>query len=119
LKQVDYNGKFEYSKKVEVTVIPNVFSLEQNFPNPFNPSTKINYTLPFDSKVTLEIYNITGKKIGQLVNEEQSAGYYSVDFNSSSFNKRFVSGVYFYRINATNKIDGTNFSSIKKMILLK
>jgi len=119
LKQVDYNGKFEYSKKVEVTVIPNVFSLEQNFPNPFNPSTKINYTLPFDSKVTLEIYNITGKKIGQLVNEEQSAGYYSVDFNSSSFNKSFVSGVYFYRINATNKIDGTNFSSIKKMILLK
>jgi cytochrome c peroxidase len=119
LKQVDYNGKFEYSQKVEVTVIPNVFSLEQNFPNPFNPSTKINYTLPFDSKVTLEIYNITGKKIGQLVNEEQSAGYYSVDFNSSSFNKRFVSGVYFYRINATNKIDGTNFSLIKKMILLK
>jgi hypothetical protein len=99
--------------------IPVQFTLEQNFPNPFNPSTKISYNLPNDSKVTLEVYNIIGNKIAQLVNEEQLAGYYSVNFNSSSINRNISSGVYFYRIIAVDKTTGNNFSSIKKMILLK
>jgi hypothetical protein len=99
--------------------IPVQFTLEQNFPNPFNPSTKISYNLPYDSKVSLDVYNIIGNRIAQLVNEEQVAGYYSVNFNSSSINKDISSGVYFYRITAVDKTTGNNFSSIKKMILLK
>jgi hypothetical protein len=91
------------------------YSLSQNYPNPFNPSTTINYNLPFDSKVTLEVYNIKGERISQLVNKEQSAGYYSIDFGSS----KLSSGVYFYKITAVDKATGKNFSSIKKMILLK
>jgi hypothetical protein len=98
---------------------PVQFLLGQNYPNPFNPSTKIDYNLPFDSKVSLEVYNIIGNRIAQLVNKEQLAGYYSVDFNLSSFNREISSGVYFYRITAVDKTTGNNFSSIKKMILLK
>ena len=99
--------------------IPAEFTLEQNYPNPFNPSTKINYNLPYSSKVTLEVYNVIGMKIGELVNQEQAAGYYTVDFNSTSLNKTISSGVYFYRINAVGSNTGNSFSSIKKMILLK
>jgi len=99
--------------------IPVKFTLEQNFPNPFNPSTKIKYNLPVDSKVTLEIYNVIGMRIGQLVNADQSAGSYSVNFNSSSLNRNISSGVYFYKLTAVGKATGNNFSSIKKMILLK
>ena len=116
LKMIDNDGTFEYSKVIETEVTtPKNFELSQNFPNPWNPSTKINYNLPFDSKVTLEVYNITGERISQLVNEEQSAGYYSVDFGSS----KLSSGVYFYRITALDKVIGNNFSAIKKMILIK
>ena len=96
-----------------------VAKLEQNYPNPFNPSTKINYTIPVDSKVTLDVYNIIGNRISQMVNEDQSAGSYSVNFNSSSLNKNVSSGVYFYKLTAVSKISGNDFSSIKKMILLK
>jgi hypothetical protein len=120
LKMIDNDGSFEYSKVVEAEITtPKIFELSQNYPNPFNPSTKINYNIPFDSKVTLEVYNVTGERIGLLVNEEQSAGYYSVDFNSSLINRSLSSGVYFYRITAINKVMANNFSSIKKMILIK
>ncbi len=97
--------------------IPGQFFLAQNFPNPFNPSTKIKYNLPVDSRVTLEILNVIGKRVSQLVNAEQSAGSYSVDFNSN--NKNITSGVYFYKLTAVGNSAGHNFSSIKKMILLK
>ena len=120
LKMIDNDGSFEFSKIIETIVdLPKNFELSQNYPNPFNPSTRINYTLPFDSKITLEVYNIAGQKLGQLVNEEKSAGYYSLDFNSSSLNKNISSGIYFYRITAVDKATGNNFSLIKKMILLK
>jgi hypothetical protein len=116
LKMIDYDGSFEYSKVIETEVsIPKNFDLSQNYPNPFNPSTRINYSLPLDSKVTLEIYSITGVIITQLVNEDQSAGYYSVDFNAS----KLSSGIYFYRITNVDKASGNNYSAIKKMILLK
>jgi len=95
--------------------IVNGYSLSQNYPNPFNPSTRISYSLPSDSRVTLEVYNITGNRISQLVNQEQPAGNYSVDFGSS----KLSSGIYFYRITAVNKATGNNFLAIKKMILLK
>lgn len=120
LKMVDNNGSFQYSNVVNIDVTqPKEFELSQNYPNPFNPSTRINYTLPFDARVTLEIYNITGIRIAQLVNEEKPAGFYSIDFNSSLIDKSISSGVYLYRITAVNKIDGTNFTQVKKMVLLK
>jgi hypothetical protein len=116
LKMVDNDGTFEYSKIIETEVTaPKNFDLSQNYPNPFNPQTKINYTLPFESKVTLEVYNITGERITELVNEEQPAGYYSVDFGAS----KLSSGVYIYRLVASDKATGNNFSSVKKMMLLK
>jgi hypothetical protein len=116
LKMIDNDGSFQYSQIVEIEVsVPKNFGLSQNYPNPFNPSTKINYDLASDSKVTLEVYSITGERIAQLVNENQSAGFYSVNF----MNKNISSGVYFYRINATNNATGSQFSSMKKMILLK
>jgi hypothetical protein len=116
LKMIDYDGSFQYSNVVETEIdLPKNFNLSQNYPNPFNPSTTINYNLPFDSKIVLEIYDIKGVKIGQLVNEDQSAGYYSVDFNS----KNIPSGVYFYKLTSVDKITGNNISLVKKMMLLK
>jgi uncharacterized protein (TIGR02145 family) len=120
LKMIDNDGTFKYSKVIETEVtVPKNFELSQNYPNPFNPSTKINYQLPIDAKVLLEVYNITGERISQLVNNEQSAGFYSVDFNSSLINGNLPSGIYFYRMSALNKATGNNFLAIKKMILLK
>jgi hypothetical protein len=63
----------------------------------------------------LEVYNIAGQKVSELVNQEQLAGYYSVDFGAS----KFSSGVYIYRVVAIDKASGNNFSAIKKMMLLK
>jgi hypothetical protein len=120
LKMIDYDGLYKYSGIVETEIaLPKKFDLSQNYPNPFNPSTKINYSLSLDSKVSLDVYNLKGERVSQLVNEEQSAGYYSVDFSSSLVNKNIPSGVYFYRINAIEKVTGNNFSVVKKMILLK
>ena len=120
LKMIDYDGLYKYSGIVETEIaLPKKFDLSQNYPNPFNPSTKINYSLSLDSKVSLDVYNLKGERVSQLVNEEQSAGYYSVDFSSSLLNKNIPSGVYFYRINAIEKVTGNDFSVVKKMMLLK
>ena len=76
LKMIDNDGTFGYSNVIEAEVtIPKNFNLAQNYPNPFNPSTKINYQLPVDSRVTLELFDITGKRVAELVNEEQSTGF--------------------------------------------
>lgn len=89
--------------------IPKVFSLNQNFPNPFNPGTTINYQLPANSFVTLKVYDLIGREIATLVNEVRQAGYHSVPFNASSLS----SGLYFYRIQAGNNM------AVKKMLLVK
>jgi hypothetical protein len=116
LKMIDNDGSYKLSDVVETAIaVPKNFELSQNYPNPFNPSTKIDYQVPVDAKVILEVYNITGQKVVELVNQEQSAGYYSVNFGSS----KLSSGVYIYRIVASDKATGNNFSSIKKMMLLK
>ena len=94
---------------------PKEYSLSQNFPNPFNPTTTIRYDLPFDSKVSLKIYDTLGKKIITLVEKEQSAGYKEIKFNGSSF----ASGVYIYRLIANNPANDQNFVSIKKMMMIK
>jgi hypothetical protein len=116
LKMVDNDGSYSYSSVEAAEVaVPKDFALSQNYPNPFNPSTKIDYQLPVDAKVILEVYNIAGQKVSELVNQEQSAGYYTVDFGAS----KLSSGVYIYRIVASDKATGNNFSLIKKMMLLK
>ena len=120
LKMIDFDGSYKYSGVVENEIsLPKNFELSQNYPNPFNPSTRINYNIPFDSRVTLDVYNITGERMGQIVNEEQSAGYYTVSFSSSALNRSIASGVYIYKINAVDKSTGNIFTSIKKMMLLK
>jgi hypothetical protein len=116
LKMIDNDGSFDYSIIVENEIsVPINFDLTQNYPNPFNPNTKINYQLPVDANVIMEVYNITGQKVLELVNQDQAAGYYSVDFGAS----KLTSGVYIYRLLASDKETGNNFSSTKKMMLLK
>jgi hypothetical protein len=115
LKQVNFDGTFEYSNVIEVEVRAiKEYALEQNYPNPFNPSTKITYSLAVDSKVKLIVYNLLGKTVATLVNEIVPAGSQEVTFDGINLN----SGVYFYRIEATSN-DGNSFVDIKKMILTK
>ena len=120
LKMVDKNGAYKFSSIVETVIaLPKDYEVSQNYPNPFNPSTRINYSLPFDSKVKIEVFNIAGERVGQIVNEEQSAGYYTVNFNSSALYSTIASGVYIYRVIAVDNSKGNVFTSIKKMMLLK
>jgi hypothetical protein len=93
----------------EVSPVPTQFNLGQNYPNPFNPSTLISYQLSAVSQVTLNIYDVLGREVAELVNKRQNPGHYSVDFDASAL----PSGVYYYRL-AT---DGNK--SVKKMVLLK
>ena len=88
------------------------FKLFQNYPNPFNPSTIISYSIPNSSKVSLIVYNSIGAKVAELVNEVQSAGYHSAEFNSADF-RGISSGVYYYRITAGS------LTKTQKMLLLK
>ena len=110
LKQIDFNGSYEYSNVIEVDVrsLDN-FTLEQNYPNPFNPTTTIGYVLQEKTNAKLILLNAIGEEITVLVNEEQDKGYHKVDFNGIGLS----SGVYFYRIQAGS------FTQTKKLILLK
>ncbi len=109
LKQIDFDGSFEYSDIVEVEIAPSVFSLSQNYPNPFNPSTTISYQLPVNRYVTLKVYDILGNEVAALVNEQKTAGTYEIEFDAT----KLTSGVYFYSLQAGF------FTETKKMILLK
>ncbi|MEJ2495041.1 MAG: T9SS type A sorting domain-containing protein, partial [Ignavibacteriaceae bacterium] len=88
---------------------PDKFYVSQNFPNPFNPSTLIEYSLAKTSFVNLTIFNVLGEKIKNLIDKEQASGIYQINFDASSL----PSGIYFYRIEAGN------FVEIKKMVLLR
>jgi len=90
-------------------VVPTVYSLEQNYPNPFNPSTTIKFSVPEMSNVKLTIYNAIGQKVAELVNSTLEAGSYSFNWDASNV----ASGLYFYELNTNN------FSSVKKMMLMK
>ncbi len=115
LKQIDLDGTSDLSKVVEVEILnPKEFSLNQNFPNPFNPSTKINFSLAADSKVSLKVFNVLGQEVSTLLNGNLAAGNHEINFNAAGMN----TGVYFYKLEAAG-IDGTKFSSVKKMILSK
>jgi len=110
LKQVDFDGAFEYSPVIEVDAgLPHTFELGQNYPNPFNPTTLISYQLPVASEVSLKVYDVLGREVATLVSGRQEAGRYSVSFNAASLS----SGVYFYRLQAGN------FVATKKMMLVK
>jgi len=113
LKQIDFNGSYEYSDVVEIEITPLHFSLDQNYPNPFNPSTKINWQSPVGSWQTLKVYDILGNEVATLVNEYRDAGNYKIEFKSSVGSHQLVNGVYFYRLQV-----GENVAT-KKMILLK
>jgi uncharacterized delta-60 repeat protein len=89
--------------------LPKSFALEQNYPNPFNPSTTIKYSIPKFGLVTIKIYDILGREVTTLINEEKNAGNYSVEFNASML----ASGVYLYRISAGS------FEETKKLVLIK
>lgn len=111
LKQIDFNGNYEYFNLSNEVIIgvPNKFSLLQNYPNPFNPNTVISYQLSVDGFISLKVYDIAGKEVASLVNKNQSAGYYTVEFNGANLS----SGTYFYAIQAGD------FKAVKKMVLLK
>jgi hypothetical protein len=110
LKQIDRDGSFEYSNQVEVTIAaPKEFALMQNHPNPFNPTTAINYTLPVAGHVSLKVFDILGKEVATLVNGVQDAGAKIASFNAS----QLPSGIYFYTLRTQN------FSATRKMMLLK
>ncbi len=101
------------------SLLPETFSIEQNFPNPFNPATTINYQLPKESDVTVTIYNMIGQEVRSLVDASQPPGYYSVLWNGRDNNNAPVSsGVYLYKIIAQS--GGKNvFVHTKKMVFLK
>ena len=89
------------------------YAISQNYPNPFNPTTMINYSLPFDSKVSIKVYDLIGREVNDLVNEFKQSGNYSISFNASSL----TSGVYFYRILATS--GSQEYSKTMRMTLIK
>ena len=109
LKQIDYDGKFEYSNIVEVNMVIDKFDLSQNYPNPFNPSTKISFSIPQSSNVMIKVFDILGNEIETLVNEENPSGSYEVIWSA----EQLPSGVYFYQLKAGE------FVEMKKMLLLK
>jgi len=110
IKQIDFNGNIYYSNVINIEVNAlKQFSLNQNYPNPFNPSTRIKFQIADKEFVSLKIFDLLGKEVETLVNEEKSAGEYEVQFNAD----HLTSGIYIY------KLDAGNFSQTKKMLLLK
>ena len=109
LKQIDIDGSFEYSDIIETEINIESFQLAQNFPNPFNPTTIIQYTVPHKSTVLLEVYDVLGKEVSTLVNEDKAGGSYEVNFNANNIS----SGIYYYTLKAGS------FTETKKMFLLQ
>ena len=109
LKQVDNDGSFEYSDVVEVEKVPIQYELSQNYPNPFNPSTTIRFSLPKQTQLKLNLYNILGELVETIIEGNYEVGNYKVTFNASNLS----SGVYIYRI------ESSEFVQTKKMMLLK
>jgi hypothetical protein len=101
--------------------IPTVYELQNNYPNPFNPSTTIQYGLPKQSNVTVKIYSILGQEVKTLVNDVQNPSYYRVVWNGTNSNGKLVgSGIYFVRITAqSNEPNSKPFIQVKKMLLMK
>ena len=101
------------SSEIELN-IPDVFALHQNYPNPFNPVTTIRYDVPEQSNVRVEIYNVIGQKVAELVNRSHQPGFYAVNWDGTNMTgSQLGSGMYFY------KIEADQFTSVKKLLLVK
>lgn len=109
LKQIDYNGFYEYSNEVEADIMPMDFSLEQNYPNPFNPVTVIKFHLPITSSVSLRVYDMLGNEVAVLLNGVTTSGVHEVSFNGSNLS----SGLYIYRF------ETPYYKESRKLLLLK
>jgi hypothetical protein len=115
LKQIDFDGSYSYSDVVSADIgFPIEYALGQNYPNPFNPSTTIEFSAPIDAKVTIRVYNLVGELVSEIISGDYPAGIHNVDFNAADL----TSGIYFYRIDAVG-VDGSNYSNMMKMTLLK
>ncbi|MCF8261249.1 MAG: T9SS type A sorting domain-containing protein [Melioribacteraceae bacterium] len=112
LKQIDFDGKYEYSNIIEISVnnIPVEFELHQNYPNPFNPTTIISYSSPVSAQlISIKVYDIIGNEIAKLIEERKDPGNYSLEFDASAL----PSGVYIYKLSVGG------YSDSKKMLLIK
>lgn len=111
LKQIDYNGNYEYFELALPVIIskPKEFTLGQSYPNPSNPKCNIEFQLPEKTFVNISVYDITGRLAAELVNSELDAGIHTAEFDGS----RYSSGTYIYRINAGK------FTEVKKLVLVK
>ena len=111
LKQIDYNGEFDFSQTIEAQVVkPSDFILYQNFPNPFNPTTKITFEIPYPSDVRIILYDITGQEIKTITNQKYDAGFHSVILNADDLS----SGVYLYRMTTQS-----GYTTVKKLTIIK
>ncbi|MCC7158096.1 MAG: T9SS type A sorting domain-containing protein, partial [Ignavibacteria bacterium] len=117
LRQVDYNGNAEYFSPSNTSDIvvgnPNVFDLGQNYPNPSNPKSKIDFQMPFDGKVSIKVYDLLGREVATLVDGIKTADFYTVEFDGSNL----ASGTYFYRIIAESGTE--KFTKTLKIVLVK
>lgn len=114
LRQIDYNGSFQYSDIIEVDVLPVDFGLAQNFPNPFNPSTKIEYSIADAGNVTIRVYDATGSEVRKNSEGNKEVGKYVYEFKGGDLS----SGIYFYELTVEDE-NGIKFRAVNKMLLLK
>ncbi|MCZ7611751.1 MAG: T9SS type A sorting domain-containing protein [Ignavibacterium sp.] len=110
IKQIDFDGSFYFSEIIEVNIEIKDYELNQNYPNPANPSTNISFVIPQKSFVNINLYSITGELLRGLINEEKEKGVYNLETNLNNLS----SGVYFYRM-----ITDNGYQSTKKLIILK
>lgn len=110
LKQVDYNGEYEYSNFTEIVIeAPLQYTLLQNHPNPFNPSTVIKFSVPERTEVSLKVFDILGNEVQTLLNNELNAGEHEIVFNAVNL----ANGIYFYEMKTNS------FRAVKKLVLIK
>jgi len=124
MRSIRYCADSNFVTKVEdvysVSTLPVRYFLHQNYPNPFNPNTIIKFDLPARSQVEVSIYDVNGKLVKKLINDQKEAGYHSVEWNGTdAYGRKVSSGIYFYRISAKNLRNGSEFIQTKKMVLLK
>ena len=116
LKMTDMDGSYKFSNLTEVKVdIPAMLSLNQNYPNPFNPNTIIAYSVSYESRVGLKIFNSLGEKVDEFEEGLKEPGYYQINFNGMGF----PSGVYYYNLNVISADGKNSMSTVKKMVLIK
>ena len=129
MKQIDFNGTFKYSSELGINIDLTLkeFVLYQNYPNPFNPTTRIKYAISSNDKremssVTFKVYDVLGREVATLVNEEKSAGVYEIEFSiGRDSSPDIASGIYFYQLKVDNSGSSSekDFTETKKMILIK